>query len=85
MRRPRLKSLSDYGLEVDQEVRFRRKSKGTWHEAKVKLVEKDDSVRLWATGTRPKPVNIYPTPETLEIKGRGPKGGVVWIPYGDHQ
>ncbi len=72
-------ALLELGLRPGDTVRFRRREGGAWHEARVERRERDGSVgvRDGRGAARAIPV------ERLEVRGTGPRGGIVWEPVAD--
>jgi hypothetical protein len=64
------------GLTEGDRVRWRAKPAGRWFEGRVVGRERDGSV-----GVRDgKGASRAITVDRLEVRGRGPRGGVVWEP-----
>jgi hypothetical protein len=64
------------GLRPGDVVRYRRREGSRWHQATVERRERDGSigVRDERGASRALPL------ERLEVRGDGPRGGVVWEP-----
>jgi hypothetical protein len=64
------------GLRVGDRVRWRRATGGSWLEGTVERRERDGSigVRDGRGSARALPL------DRLEVKGKGPRGGLVWEP-----
>ena len=68
--------LAPLGLTVGTAVRFRRRDTERWKEATVTRVEADGSLGVCdAKGA----MRAMPF-ESVEVRDRGPRGGVVWVP-----
>ena len=69
-------ALLALGLRPGDRVRFRRRDGGSWQEARVERRERDGSVgvRDGRGAARAIPV------DRLEVRGAGPRGGVIWEP-----
>jgi hypothetical protein len=69
-------ALAELGIAVGDRVRFRRSDRERWKEAAVVGRERDGGVGLRdAKGAaRAIPVDL------IEVRTRGPRGGVVWEP-----
>lgn len=68
--------LAELGIAVGDRVRFRRSSGERWKEAIVVRRERDGGVGL----RDPKGAARAIAVELIEVRTRGPRGGVVWEP-----
>jgi hypothetical protein len=71
--------LVRYSLVPGERVRFRRRSSGRWIPAVVERVERDGSVGL----RDPKGAAVALTPDRIEVRTQGPRGGGSWEPLTD--
>jgi hypothetical protein len=69
-------ALTELGLRVGDTVRFRRAESENWREATVVNREKDGSVGVRDAKGAARAIPI----ERLQVRARGPRGGVVWEP-----
>ena len=69
-------SLAELGLQVGARVRFRRSASTRWQEAVVERRERDGSVGLRDGRGAARAIPV----DGIEVRGRGPRGGVVWEP-----
>ena len=68
--------LAELGLAGGQAVRFRRRDSQRWQEGTVARREGDGSL-----GIRDSKGALRALPlEAVEVRARGPRGGVVWEP-----
>jgi hypothetical protein len=73
---PAAPDLLALGLAPDDRVRWRDRRSSRWREGRVVGRERDGSV-----GVRDdRGASRALLPERLEVRGRGPRGGVVWEP-----
>lgn len=71
--------LLSVGLRPGDRVRWRRTEAGTWREGRVERRERDGSI-----GVRDAKGALRALPvESLEVRGTGPRGGVVWEPVAE--
>jgi hypothetical protein len=68
--------LAELGIAVGDRVRFRRSSSERWKEAVVVRRERDGGVGL----RDPKGAARAIAVELIEVRTRGPRGGIVWEP-----
>lgn len=68
--------LAELGLHKGDVVRFRRRDGERWKEATVAQREKDGSVGLHDGKGAARSIAI----DAIEVRDRGPRGGVVWEP-----
>lgn len=66
--------LAELGLRAGDAVRFRRNDGERWKEGTVAGREKDGSVALHDGKGAARAIAI----ESIEVKTKGPRGGVVW-------
>lgn len=71
----RIDRLSEYGLELKDELRFKRFGKGNWKYAKALYVNDDGSITVLYDGR----LGALPV-ENIEKKEKGPRGGTKWTP-----
>jgi hypothetical protein len=71
--------LAELGLEAGARVRFRRRSDERWKEAVVTGRERDGSVGLRDAKGAARAIAV----DLIEVRGTGPRGGVVWEPLAD--
>jgi hypothetical protein len=71
--------LAEIGLRPGDRVRFRRRDAERWKEAVVVRREKDGGVGLRDSKGAARSIAI----EQIEVRGRGPRGGVTWEPLAD--
>lgn len=71
----RIDMLSEYGLDLKTELRFKRFGKGNWKYAKALYVNDDGSITVLYEGR----LGALPL-DSLEKKGKGPRGGTKWTP-----
>lgn len=74
----RIDRLSDYGLDLKDELRFKRHGKGNWKYAKALYVNDDDSITVLYEGR----LGALPA-SILEKKEVGPRGGERWTPVAE--
>lgn len=68
--------LAVLGLRAGQRVRFRRDDGRRWRDAVVERRERDGSVGLRDGKGAARAIPV----ERIEVRGEGPRGGVVWEP-----
>jgi hypothetical protein len=68
--------LTEIGLRVGDTVRFRRNENENWREAKVVNREKDGSVGVRDDKGAARAILV----ERLQVRTKGPRGGVTWEP-----
>lgn len=68
--------LTELGVAPGDQVRFRRHDGERWKNATVARREKDGSVGLHDARGAARSIAI----ELIEVRDRGPRGGVVWEP-----
>jgi hypothetical protein len=68
--------LARLGLAPGEPVRFRRRASGRWIPAVVERLERDGSVGL----RDPKGAAVALTPERIEVRTQGRRGGSSWEP-----
>ncbi len=68
--------LAELGIAAGDRVRFRRSSNERWKEAVVVRRERDGGVGLRDPKGAARAIAI----ELIEVRDRGPRGGVVWEP-----
>lgn len=66
--------LAELGLAPGDVVRFRRRESERWKQATVAGREKDGSIALHDSRGSARSIEI----DLLEVRTRGPRGGVVW-------
>lgn len=71
--------LAKIGLRPGDRVRFRRRQTERWKEAVVERREKDGGIGLRDLKGAARSIAI----EQIEVRGRGPRGGVTWEPLAD--
>jgi hypothetical protein len=71
--------LAEIGLVPGDRVRFRRRDTERWKEAVVERREKDGGVGLRDNKGAARSIAIG----QIEVRGRGPRGGVTWEPLAD--
>lgn len=70
-----LTDLSDYGLALDDTVRWQHKPRGNWHISHVRGINSDGSVTVATDrGMRALPAH------RLQVHRTGPKGNAKWLP-----
>jgi hypothetical protein len=72
-------ALLELGLRPGDRVRFRRREGGTWQEARVERRERDGSVGVRDGRGAARAIPIA----RLEVRGTGPRGGVIWEPVAE--
>lgn len=75
----RAETLLALGLHPGDPVRFRRADETRWKNATVERVENDGSLGLRDDKGAARSIPA----ELVEVKGTGPRGGVVWNPLPD--
>ena len=68
--------LAEIGLQRGDRVRFRRRDTERWKEAVVERREKDGGVGLRDAKGAARSMAM----DRIEVRGRGPRGGVSWEP-----
>jgi hypothetical protein len=68
--------LAELGLKRGDRVRFRRRDTERWKEAVVERREKDGGVGLRDAKGAARSMAV----DRIEVRGRGPRGGVSWEP-----
>lgn len=71
--------LAEIGLGVGSAVRFRRRDSERWKEGTVTRREADGSLGVCDTKGAMRALPL----EAVEVKDRGPRGGVMWVPLPD--
>ena len=71
--------LAELGLAVGARVRFRRSGSQRWQEATVERRERDGSVGLRDQRGSARAIRLA----DIEVRCRGPRGGVAWEPLAD--
>lgn len=71
--------LAELGLARGDVVRFRRHESERWKQATVARREKDGSVGLHDPKGSSRSIPVA----CIEVRGTGPRGGVVWEPLAD--
>lgn len=71
--------LAELGLARGDVVRFRRHESERWKQATVARREKDGSVGLHDPKGSSRAIPVA----CIEVRGTGPRGGVVWEPLAD--
>jgi hypothetical protein len=66
--------LAELGLAPGDTVRFRRRGSERWKQGVVSRREKDGSIGLHDSRGSARSIEI----DLLEVRSRGPRGGVVW-------
>jgi hypothetical protein len=74
-------ALTEVGLRVGDTVRFRRGEAENWREGTVVNREKDGSIGVRDAKGAARAIPV----DRLQVRGRGPRGGVVWEPLQDRQ
>jgi len=69
-------ALAELGIAVGDPVRFRRRDTERWKDGTVVRREVDGSLGV----TDPKGAHRSVLLETVEVKERGPRGGILWVP-----
>jgi hypothetical protein len=69
-------SLGELGLKPGDQVRFRRRDSERWKEAVVERRERDGSLGLRDAKGASRAIDL----DLVEVRTRGPRGGVVWEP-----
>ncbi len=69
-------SLAELGLKAGDRVRFRRREGDRWREGVAERREKDGSVGIRDAKGASRAI----LPDRIEVKDKGPRGGVVWEP-----
>jgi hypothetical protein len=69
-------TLTELGLHVGDAVRFRRSEGERWREGTVVNREKDGSVGVRDAKGAARAIPV----DRLEVRGKGPRGGTVWVP-----
>lgn len=69
-------SLAELGIAVGDRVRFRRRDTERWKEAVVTGRERDGSIALTDAKGAARAIAVH----QIEVRGTGPRGGVVWEP-----
>jgi hypothetical protein len=72
-------ALLEIGLRVGDRVRFRRTDGGSWKEARVERRERDGSVGVRDSRGAARAITV----DRLEVRSRGPRGGVIWEAVAD--
>lgn len=72
----RLDGLAALGLSVGTAVRFRRRDTERWKDGTVTRVEADGSLGVCDTKGAMRSLPF----SSVEVRDRGPRGGVVWVP-----
>ncbi len=72
-------SLAELGIALGDRVRFRRRDTERWKEAVVAGRERDGSVALTDAKGAARAIAV----ECIEVRGTGPRGGVVWEPLAE--
>jgi hypothetical protein len=68
--------LAELGIAAGDRVRFRRSSTERWKEAVVVGRERDGGVALRDPNGAARAIAV----ERIEVRTKGPRGGVVWEP-----
>ncbi len=71
--------LAELGLAPGDVVRFRRRDSERWKQGVVARREKDGSIGLHDNRGSARSIEI----DLLEVRTRGPRGGVVWEPLAE--
>jgi len=71
--------LAEIGLRPGDRVRFRRRATERWKEAVVERREKDGGIGLRDAKGAARSIAI----EQIEVRDRGPRGGVTWEPLAE--
>lgn len=69
-------TVTELGLRVGDVVRYRRSEAGRWQEGRVVGREKDGSISVRDAKGAARALEA----ERLEVRSKGPRGGVVWEP-----
>ncbi|MFN8040694.1 MAG: hypothetical protein U0Q07_15880 [Acidimicrobiales bacterium] len=69
-------SLAELGLTAGDRVRFRRRESERWKDGVVTGRERDGSVALTDAKGASRAIDVA----CIEVRGTGPRGGVVWEP-----
>lgn len=72
-------ALLEIGLRPGDRVRFRRSEGGAWREAVVERRERDGSVGVRDDRGAARAISV----ERLQVRGQGPRGGLIWEPVAD--
>jgi hypothetical protein len=72
-------TVTELGLRVGDVVRFRRTEGGRWQEGRVVGREKDGSISVRDGKGAARALGV----DRLEVRDRGPRGGVVWEPVAE--
>jgi hypothetical protein len=67
-------ALLEVGLRPGDRVRWQRSTGGSWQEAVVERRERDGSIGVRDAKGAARALPL----ERLEVRGTGPRGGVVW-------
>jgi hypothetical protein len=67
-------TVTEVGLRVGDVVRFRRNDAGRWQEGRVVGREKDGSISVRDGKGAARALAV----DRLEVRSKGPRGGVVW-------
>lgn len=68
--------LVELGIRRGDRVRFRRRDDERWKEAVVERRERDGSIGLRDANGAARAIAL----DRIEVRDRGPRGGVVWEP-----
>ncbi|MBU3701597.1 MAG: hypothetical protein FGM58_06090 [Acidimicrobiia bacterium] len=68
--------LAAFGLSVGSAVRFRRRASERWKDGTVMRVEADGSIGVCDVKGAMRSLPFA----AVEVRDRGPRGGVVWVP-----
>ena len=74
-----MSSLEELGIRPGTRVRFRRREGDRWREGVVERREKDGSVGIRDGKGASRAILL----DRIEVRGTGPRGGVVWEPLPD--
>ena len=74
-----MSSLEELGIKAGDKVRFRRRDADRWREGTVERREKDGSVGIRDHKGASRAILL----DRIEVRGRGPRGGVIWEPLPD--
>jgi hypothetical protein len=69
-------ALLEVGLRAGDRVRFRPHGGGSWQDARVERRERDGSIGVRDARGAARAIPI----DRIEVRSRGPRGGVVWEP-----
>ena len=69
-------TVAELGLRVGDVVRYRRGDGGRWQEGRVVGREKDGSISVRDAKGAARALGA----DRLEVRGKGPRGGVQWEP-----